>query len=1835
MTKKRLPEKLESPPNPISHPPQQEPHLIAASDYAVVPTACQYCVVGCGYEAHLWNSGFGRQESPHLEQGDWVSPAMAGTVQYENVDKNAAVLPDPKCTLNKGNHSPRGGTQGRNLVDVRGAASAEDSTRERIKHPHIRTRDGFVPLSMSDALDILVALVKQTTGWQIEEGKPVFATPSHLGVKLYEYQFLENTYCATKLFYQLIGTPNVAYHDRPSTASNTQGANDTGIQVHGYAYEDIWNSDVLFLGGNNPYENHSVFFMQYMAGKRLIVLDPRRTLTADYAVKTGGIHLQPRYLGADTLVLNALARYIHKKQVAGEEGWTSRTPLGLIADQQDRDFIRQKADASSRDDGPKWKRLNRQALTAEQFFEFLDEQGEDGEPLYTLARASRESGIPVSELERAARLLAGPVSDLPIVDDRKVSLIFEKGLIWGYSYQNTAAFANLGLLLGSVLRPVNPSQPGAQAARFGVTGRAGGHQKGWAEARYAGPNDPPERTTRGYPFHNASDKFVDGDDEFTTHHHFDTHLVGDKVAPAHPQSKVANPKDIQLLWIIGSNAAGQMANAAAKWKKVNKRRGPKSRYPAEADVATVIQSLKQRIADGGLVVIQQDIYPNPTTNFADLVFPAAGWGEEDFTRYNGERRLRLYSRFQDPPSDDCLPDWRLFKHVMKSLIPAGDSPDTHDPLRDEVESWETSAHVFRSLAKHSNRKKLLGALELDGDSEPQGHGELRRVGTNGYVLPVKRVGDELVSSLRQVVSNRGGANKLRPYRFIRADWKAIANDFAKNRPRPGEFAICNGRVNELWNSMFSHLRNETIRQRWPDNMPGVILEMHPDDAATIGPTGVSNGDVVEVQCDAIHMGASSGAFKGVVSLQPANYLPRGMVFAIFSYPVNEREDNPDEFPYRQFSLDGYVNNVTTGYVDPLNPIAAVKYARGRIAPTALHYPDDPDAHPYVGPTYLPRNIAFVEPPMDSEHDRLDWKMRELIVQKGLPRQRLHPDWLPFYAPDRLLELLRAAPNFLVGNLFKMQWPRDSGCYDKWEDPEKNFVENVWATDVRSRSSGESDMLELIENKRGVAQNVHDIVIVAPGVTLSELFRDREDQRILDYLQTATGSDGTRLVVAGKPEESLLMRQITSGVMKNFFNDDERAVVRRWIANLEDKAEPPPVGHAEAAMRQLLKDKQPVAQNMHSGVAVGGETLNELFAAERYDDILEFLKTANGSEGTPLVVPGKPEESLLFRQIDSGVMAFAFNEDETAVVRDWIVSLKGEPPPVVDAEAAMRQLLKDKQPVAQNMHSGVAVGGETLNELFAAERYDDILEFLKTANGSEGTPLVVPGKPEESLLFRQIDLGVMAFAFNEDETAVVRDWIVSLKGEPPPVVDAEAAMRQLLKDKQPVAQNMHSGIAVGGETLNELFAAERYDDILEFLKTANGSEGTPLVVPGKPEESLLYRQIDSGVMAFAFNEDETAVVANWIRSLTGASGGAIKARLVAEGFDQPLYVTAPAGDQQRLFVVEKTGAIKIVDLSTGTVRPEPFLQITGISTSFERGLLGLAFHPDYAANGRFFVNVTVPTGNFRPSDFTEIREYRVSANAQIADATTGKTILQFSQPFGNHNGGCIAFGPDGYLYIASGDGGGANDPDNRAQDTGQLLGKLLRIDVDSDTDDYSIPVDNPFVGTQGARDEIWSFGLRNPWRFSFDRQTGDLWIGDVGQNALEEINFQVAGHSGGQNYGWRAKEGTQVTGLSAQVPADAIDPIFEYSRDQGRSVTGGYVYRGNKIPRLEGTYVFGDFLSGSIWTLRRQGDSLPAVDDITDELAADPIQQISSFGEDAAGELYIVSLLGKLFRIEPA
>ncbi len=352
--------------------------------------------------------------------------------------------------------------------------------------------------------------------------------------------------------------------------------------------------------------------------------------------------------------------------------------------------------------------------------------------------------------------------------------------------------------------------------------------------------------------------------------------------------------------------------------------------------------------------------------------------------------------------------------------------------------------------------------------------------------------------------------------------------------------------------------------------------------------------------------------------------------------------------------------------------------------------------------------------------------------------------------------------------------------------------------------------------------------------------------------------------------------------------------------------------------------------------------------------------------------------------------------------------------------------------------------------------------------------------------------------------------------------------------------------------------------------------------------------------------------------------------VAHGLDHPLYVTAPPGDP-RLFVVEQTGRVRL--LKGGRLREEPFLDLTDrVRSGGERGLLSIAFHPAYRTNGFVFVDYTDRNGD------TRIERYHVSANSEVADPASARLVLAVKQPYANHNGGHILFGPDGMLYVGMGDGGAGGDPHGNGQNPAALLGKLLRLDVDVSNSaaaaPYRIPADNPFAdrahAPAGARPEIWALGLRNPWRFCFDATAGLLYIADVGQDRWEEVDVAPL-HSAGLNYGWNRTEGKHDYKTGGRRERGLVAPLVEYGHGEGCSITGGFVYRGRAMPELAGTYFFADYCSGWIRSFRVVGGRATAGRTWLDLKPG----SVTSFGLDAQGELYLTNADGTVYRLARA
>ncbi|MEK6236204.1 MAG: molybdopterin-dependent oxidoreductase, partial [Planctomycetales bacterium] len=549
-------------------------------------------------------------------------------------------------------------------------AAVAPCTRDRLKSPLVRFSDGELhEITWDQLYEVMARLVVKATEMEKQGHKIKVKRPQGLGVKLYEYQYLENTYAATKFFYSAVGTPNVAYHDRPSAAGSSPGLSDVGFRPHDFSYDEVRKSDVLLFLGTNPYENQSVFFMQYCTGKEMIVLDPRQSATAQYARQTGGLHVQPKRLGADSLVLYALAREVIRRWIAEDPNNHSLKNFPLRDDVATLPaaIAQLEAEANSAKPGKeknaKMRRASR-AMTFEDFAEFL--QIDNAASRYTIENAAKVAGLEPSVLHEVVsriwdeRAFTEPTDDgTPTTRTRRprVGVMYEKGLIWGFNYHNTSSVGSLGLLLGAY------SEPGK------FVGRVGGHQKGWAESKadLSGrfENAPADAShTEGYPFRNVTDRYSDAhlrklfgkDAEIKVHHNIDNQVFGpdpaeivsaegDRVVLRNNLTTDAEP-NVRLLWIIGNNYLGQTNDAARKREVLQRRlrvggRGGRIRRPepvaAKQLVNEIVKVLGDRMDAGGIVCVHQELFANPTTEFCDLVIPAAGWGEDDFCRYNAQR----------------------------------------------------------------------------------------------------------------------------------------------------------------------------------------------------------------------------------------------------------------------------------------------------------------------------------------------------------------------------------------------------------------------------------------------------------------------------------------------------------------------------------------------------------------------------------------------------------------------------------------------------------------------------------------------------------------------------------------------------------------------------------------------------------------------------------------------------------------------------------------------------------------------------------------------------------------------------------------------------------------------------------------------------------------------------------------------------------------------------------------------------------------------------------------------------------------------------------------------
>lgn len=838
-----------TPPAPIAAPLPVAQVVLPPPDANVVPTACDYCIVGCGYKAYTWPVG--KEGSPKASEnalkvdfpapilsGKWLSPNMHNIVQIDGAAHHVVVVPDGDTQVVnvRGDHSVRGGTLAQKLYNP------ETPTRDRLQHPQLRVGSLLVPISWDEALELVADLSRHVLD---KYGELAWA------MKTYSYQYYENTYAITKLALGAITTPCLAPHDKPSWGDDTPGLSDAGVDAFSAAYEDWRTAEVIYVSGVSWYETKSIMFQEWVApgGAKLIVVNPRRDFTAAYAEKRGGLHLQV-VPGTDTVLNNAIARVIL------ENGW------------EDQQIIHQRtATAEDLSQETAWRR-KMFGMTFEQYRDFI--LGEDG---YRPENAQKLTGVPAEKIRKASEMMARP---LPDGRRPKTSLILEKGNYWGHNYENTASFASLGLLVGAGGRP-------GQAMS-----RAGGHQRGMLSAA-------------GYPMGKSPDTYQGNKIELN----LDRWVVNGNV---------------RFMWVIGTTwlaAMGASQHLGQVVRRLTRETEPQlTTLDQPVSLDRVKEVLKARVDNGGMVLVQQEIYPNALTEFADIVLPVATWGEEDFSRMQGERRLRVYSRIMDPPGA-ARPDWWIVAQVAKRMGFNGFD-------------WKDSNSVFEEAAQRSRGtiQDYAALVELARAQGKLGHELLRDLGTTGIQCPIKLEGGQLVGTVR--LHTDRFSTKSGKAIFVKGDWNAVKPFQEEFAPKGDELWVTNMRLNEHWQTQFDDMR---IPYRW-ERFPVSILEINPTDAAA---REIESGDRVMVENDRVltQTGERYAAQFEVVAYV-TDQVPPGVTCAYFNFG--------------QGRLDTAANSVVPGVTDPINNRYRFKLGKGRVRKIGVSEFKDKMS-------FVPRNLA--------------------------------------------------------------------------------------------------------------------------------------------------------------------------------------------------------------------------------------------------------------------------------------------------------------------------------------------------------------------------------------------------------------------------------------------------------------------------------------------------------------------------------------------------------------------------------------------------------------------------------------------------------------------------------------------------------------------------------------------------------------------------------------------------------------------------------------------------------------------------------------------------------------
>lgn len=819
--------------------------LVPPPNARVQTTACAHCVVGCGYKVYDWPveqlSGMDTPELNALSAaypvnafGPWVSPQMVNQVTIDGVPHHIVVMPDQDATVVNptGDH-----TLGASLAQR--LYNPETPTADRLKRPMLRVGSELVPIAWADATDLIAAYSKFVLDPPAGSNM-TRSGPGAWGMKTYSYQFYENTYAITKLAFKAIETPCWAPHDKAAEGSDTPGLADAGINAFSAAYTDWREADIVFCSGVSLYDAHGVLFSQWVKGKdKLIVVNPRRDATADYALANGGMFLQINP-GTDTALHNAMARVIL------ENGWQDQAFLDAFVASDD-ELLETK----------NWRRkrfsVSLPTLTDRLLLD----------PDCTPEAAAALTGIPAADIIEAARRMAEPRDD---GSRPKTSLMLEKGNYWGHNYPNTASFASLGLLCGAGNRPGR------------MMSRAGGHQRGMLKAAK-------------YPEHLSK-------------HTFEEHPIGLNL------DYWTLAGELAFVWVIGCTWAGGGAAASGVLysaiqnltRAIGPELTPEAAFPDgddALDIDAVLANWTQRAVNGGMVMVQQDLYPQALTDLANLVLPAAGWGEDTFTRMQGERRLRLYPKLADAPGE-ARSDWAIISEVARKMGFEGfEWKDTVD-LFEEAGLHSAGPHAYRGLLEYA-AKNRVSARQV-----------LRDRGTTGLQCPLKFEDGQLKETVRYHDADAGRAfstptGKAHLVWFPWSDVTFLHNELA---PADDELWVINRRHSTVWSSMVEDLRVPFRASQLPLNW----VEMHAEDAARLG---IADGDPIVVERTGVSAGSGpnegwTGSFEGVAQI--SDRVRPGVTCAYFNF-----RGDPTQA----------ANTVVSGDVDPITNKNAFKLGTGR------------------------------------------------------------------------------------------------------------------------------------------------------------------------------------------------------------------------------------------------------------------------------------------------------------------------------------------------------------------------------------------------------------------------------------------------------------------------------------------------------------------------------------------------------------------------------------------------------------------------------------------------------------------------------------------------------------------------------------------------------------------------------------------------------------------------------------------------------------------------------------------------------------------------------------------